>query len=113
MATLVGRSAGVSGAAIEQVAQDAKRSAVLAGLTHVDEDEVFRRLGLAAALMEGVPLNTREAEINWLRCWDQKIFSLRTLAKLYKMSLRNVTNVTQKGSANGNKEDGKSLANPE
>jgi ATP-dependent 26S proteasome regulatory subunit len=113
MATLVGRSAGVSGAVIEQVSLDAKRSAVLAGLPHVDEDELFRRLGLAMALMESVPLSTREAEINWLRRWDQKIFSLRTLAKLYKISLRHVTNITQEGSADGNKEDGKPLIEPE
>lgn len=113
MATLVGRSEGVSGAVIEQVSLDAKRSAVLAGLPYVDEDELFRRLGLAMALMESVPISTREAEINWLRRWDQKIFSLRTLAKLYKISLRHVTNITQEGSADGNKEDGKPLIEPE
>ena len=113
MATLVARSDGVSGAVIEQVSLDAKRSAVLAGLPQVDEDELFRRLGLAMALMESVPLSTREAEITWLRRWDQKIFSLRTLAKLYKISLRHVTNITQEGSPNGNKEDGKPVIEPE
>ncbi len=108
MTTLVGRSEGVSGAVIEQVSLDTKRSAVLAGQSELDEDELFRRLGLAIALMENVPLSTREAEIIWLRRWDQKVFSLRTLAKLYKVSLRHVTNITQEGSANGNTEDGKS-----
>lgn len=76
---LVARSNGVSGAVIEQVSLDAKRSAVLTGLSQVDEDERFGRLGLAMALMESVPLSTRQAEINWLRRWDQKIFSLRTM----------------------------------
>ena len=61
----------------------------------------------------GVPLSTREAEITWLRRWDQKIFSLRTLAKLYTISLRHVTNITQEGSPNANKEDGKPVIEPE
>jgi hypothetical protein len=113
MTTLVARSNGVSGAVIEQVSLDAKRSAVLTGLPQVHEDELFRRLGLAMALMESVPLSTREAEISWLRRWDHKIFSLRTLAKLYKISLRHVTNITQEGSPDGHKEDGKPVSEPE
>lgn len=102
---LVARSEGITGAAIEQICMDAKRSAVLAGQTHVDEDEVFRRLGLTLALMQRVPLNTRDAEMVWLRCWNRKTFSLRALAKLYGVSTRHVTNIIQEGAAHGNEED--------
>jgi hypothetical protein len=41
----------------------------------------------------------------WLRHWDRKIFSLRTLAKLYGVSTRHVTNITQEGSVDGHEED--------
>lgn len=109
---LVERSEGVTGAVIEQVCLDAKRSAVLAGQPKVDEDEIFRRLGLALALMENVPLSTREGEMRWLRRWDRKIFTLRTLAKLYQVSLRQVTTITQEGGTDGHEEDGKPAGEP-
>ena len=104
---LVARSEGVTGAVIEQICLDAKRSAVLASRSQVDEDEVFRRLGLTLALVERVPLNTRDAEMVWLRRWDRKIFSLRVLAKLYGVSTRHVTNITQEGASDGHEEDDK------
>lgn len=105
--SLVARSEGLTGAVIEQICLDAKRSAVLAGQTHIDEDEVFRRLGLTLALIERVPLSTRDAEMAWLRRWDRKIFSLRVLAKLYGVSTRHVTNITQGGASDGHEEDDK------
>lgn len=104
---LVARSNGVTGAVIEQICLDAKRGAVLAGKSQVDEDEVFRRLGLTLALVERVPLSTRDAEMLWLRRWDRKIFSLRVLAKLYGVSTRHVTNITQEGAPDGHEEDDK------
>jgi SpoVK/Ycf46/Vps4 family AAA+-type ATPase len=105
--TLVDRSAGLTGAVIEQVCLDSKRSAVLNGHAQVDEDEVFRRLGLTLALIERMPLSTRDAEMVWLRRWDRKIFSLRVLAKLYGVSTRHVTNITQEGGTDGHEEDDK------
>lgn len=105
--TLVARSEGLTGAVIEQVCLDSKRSAVLAGQAQVDEDEVFRRLGLTLALIERVPLSTQDAEMAWLRRWDRKIFSLRVLAKLYGVSTRHVTNITQEGGTDGHEEDDK------
>lgn len=102
---LVSRSEGVTGAVIEQVCLDAKRTAVLSGQSQVDESEVFRRLGLMLALIERVPLNTRDAEMAWLRRWDRKIFSLRVLAKLYGVSTRHVTNIIQDGIPDGPEED--------
>lgn len=105
--TLVTRSDGLTGAVIEQVCLDSKRSAVLSGRDQVDEDEVFRRLGLTLALIERVPLSTQDAEMAWLRRWDRKIFSLRVLAKLYGVSTRHVTNTTQEGGTDGHEEDDK------
>lgn len=101
---LVTRSNGLTGAVIEQICLDAKRCAVLSGQAQVDEDELFRRLGLMLALIERVPLITRDAEMIWLRRWDRKIFSLRTLAKLYGVSTRHVTNITQEGAFDGQEE---------
>jgi SpoVK/Ycf46/Vps4 family AAA+-type ATPase len=102
---LVANSEGVTGASIEQVCLDAKRNAVLSGRSQADEDELFRRLGLSLALVRNVPLSTREAEMKWLRSWDKKIFTLRTLAKLYQVSLRNVTNITRDGEVDGHQEN--------
>lgn len=102
---LVDRSEGVTGAVIEQISLDAKRSAVLTSKSQVDEHEVFRRLGLMLALIERVLLSTRDAEMVWLRRWDRKIFSLRVLAKLYGVSTRHVTNITQEETSDGHKED--------
>lgn len=102
---LVARSEGVTGAVIEQVCMDAKRQAVLAGQPRVDEDELFRRLGLTLALLDGVSLSTRDAEIRWLRRWDSKLFPLRTLARLYEASLRHVRTTTQEGGKDGDEEE--------
>lgn len=103
--TLVSHSDGVTGALIQQVCIDAKRSAVLKGLAQADNDEVFRRLGLALALTRGHHLSTREAEMRWLRKWDPKIFSLRTLARLYEVSVRQATTITQQGDNLGDKKE--------
>lgn len=100
-AGLVEASNGVTGALIEQVCIDAKRVAVLNGESLVDEAQLFRRLGLALALLEGVVLSTTQNEINWLKIWAPKRFSLRALAKLYNMSNRNVTNILKEKNSSG------------
>lgn len=86
-------SEGVSGAIIQQVCLDAKRTAVLAAQDKVALLEVLRRLGLAVALSGGHVLSTNEAEIDWLRGWSPRHFSLRALGKLYSWSTRQITNV--------------------
>jgi SpoVK/Ycf46/Vps4 family AAA+-type ATPase len=101
------RSEGASGALIEQVSLDAKRTAVLTGLPTIDEDELFRRLGLTLALSRREVLSTDEAEVRWLRRWDHKRFSLRTLARLYNTSLRTITNITKKDALDEKKEKSK------
>ncbi|MCC9009920.1 AAA family ATPase, partial [Pseudomonas putida] len=98
---LVEASGGITGALIEQVCIDAKRVAVLNHESVVDEPQLFRRLGLALALVQGTVLSTSESEIIWLKTWAPKRFSLRALAKLYNMSNRNVTNILKEKSGSG------------
>lgn len=103
---LVRHSEGITGALIKQVCLDAKRSAIMASKALIESDELFRRLGLAIALSKGEHLSTQEAEMQWLRQWDRKVFSLRTIAKLYGVSVRQATTITQKGEIHGNEENG-------
>ncbi len=88
---LTKKSSGISGALIEQIALDAKRSVVLAGHVYVDEGELFRRLALSQALLKAQTITTVGDEIRWLRAWDEKRFSLRELARLYNVSTRQIS----------------------
>lgn len=99
------RSADMSGALIEQVCLDSKRFSVLAGSPVIDPDVLFRRLGLTLALNQGVLLSTDESEIRWLRKWDRKFFTLRTIAKLYDTSLRQITSILKEDEKNGKDEE--------
>ncbi|RQN37348.1 AAA family ATPase [Paraburkholderia tropica] len=99
---LVEYSTDASGALIEQVCLDAKRTAVITGKPTVDPLELFRRLGLALALVQGKILNTSNQEIVYLRDWCRTIFSLRALATLYSSSTRQVSTILNGGSSNGN-----------
>lgn len=90
---LVEASSGITGSNIEQVCLDAKRKAVLSGLKEIDESQVLRRLGLTVALIDGVLVSTTEEEIRWLRSWRSKYFPYRTLASLYNLSTRSITNI--------------------
>lgn len=93
--TLTTKSAGVSGALIEQIVLDTKRSAILAGRPQVDKSELFRRLALALALTRGQSLATVGDEVRWLRQWDAKIFSLRELSRLYTVSTRQINHLVK------------------
>jgi len=101
---LADASVGASGAVIEQVCLDAKRTAVIAHSPFVDETELFRRLGLALALGEGRVLASVEEEMCWLREWDKKQFSLRELARLYGVTTRVVNNALKEGQNDGDAE---------
>lgn len=90
---LVEASSGITGSNIEQVCLDSKRKAVLSGLKEIDESHVLRRLGLTVALIDGVLVSTTEEEIRWLRSWRSKYFPYRTLANLYNLSTRSITNI--------------------
>ncbi|PWB19326.1 AAA family ATPase [Comamonas sp. JNW] len=89
---LAERSEGLSGAAIQQVSLDAKRTAILSGVMNVEEVEIFRRLGLTVAMGEELRLHSVQSEIQWLRRWYPKFFSQRVLAAAYGISLRQVRN---------------------
>lgn len=96
-------SDGFSGAAIEQCSQDALRSTVLARKSKVPETEVLRRVGLTIAMTKKIPLPQIEDEVRWLRDWLPKVFSQRTLAELYQVSLRQIRNMLR-GNDNGSVE---------
>lgn len=99
--TLATLSEGLSGAAIEQVAQDSIRHAVINNQTHVDKLEVLKRLGWTTAASRGLRLDTREDEIRFLRQWAGKDFTVRTLADYYGISTRQVTKITKGGEGVG------------
>jgi SpoVK/Ycf46/Vps4 family AAA+-type ATPase len=87
------KSEGASGAVLEHVSLDAKRTAILSGKKNIEETALYRRLGLALALGRGERLSTTEQEIRWLRTWAPEIFSLRILAALYNLSTRKITSI--------------------
>jgi DNA replication protein DnaC len=94
-------SAGITGANIEQVCLDTKRAAVLSNRTAIDEDQLFRRLGLNLALSDGRVLSTVESEIRWLNGWAPRYFSLRTLGRLYDLSTRRITKILKEEIVSG------------
>lgn len=98
-------SKGASGAVIENVCMDAKRTAILGRMAKVEEAALLRRLGLALALSRGIRLSTVEQEIRWLREWAPQRFSLRVLAANFSLSVRKVSSiiVDKKGLDSGNK----------
>jgi len=84
---------GLSGADIRQVAEDAKRAAILADTKAVDSADVLRRIlryRLPAALATNEPLQER---IRRTRDLDQKVFTYRRLAQLFGVSLGHVSNL--------------------
>lgn len=99
------RSEGLSGAAIEQVCLDAKRTAILSSKPKVEETEVFRRLGLTVAMNNGQRLHSLQSEIQWLRHWHPKFFSQRVLAAAYGVSQRQIRNAIEEENAHGNRGD--------
>lgn len=92
LSDLARKSEGMSGAIIEQVCLDSRRDAVIEGNKKINISKLYRRLYLAQSLLDGVNLNTYEDEIRWLRSKDKKIFSIRVLASLYKLTSRVITN---------------------
>ena len=93
------KSEGLSGAIIEQVSLDARRDAVIEGASVINHHKLYRRLYLAQSLMEGVNLSTYEDEIRWLRSKDKKLFSIRVLANLYKLTSRVISNILTESGA--------------
>lgn len=92
---LVAKSEGISGALIEQVVMDAKRHAILSGDIAINHTELFRRLAITLALNAGIDLTNTNDEVQWLRKWDSKLFSIRELSRLYKSSTRKITQLIE------------------
>ena len=105
LSDLAQRSEGLSGAAIEQVCLDAKRTAILSAKSKVEETEVFRRLGLTVAMNNGQRLHSLQSEIQWLRHWHPKFFSQRVLAAAYGVSQRQIRNAIEEENVHGNRGD--------
>lgn len=97
-------SEGITGANIEQVCLDTKRAVVLSNQSAIDEDQLFRRLGLNLALSTGRVLSTVESEIRWLNGWAPKYFSLRTLGRLYDLSTRQISKILKEEVISGSQE---------
>lgn len=91
--TLIDKSAGASGALIEQIVLDTKRKAILNAKPQIDKSELFRRLALALALAQGRSIASIGDEVRWLRDWDAKAFSIRELARLYNISTRQINHL--------------------
>lgn len=93
--TLTALSDGLSGAAIEQVAQDAIRHTVINHSEQVNTLEVLKRLGWMTAASKGIRLDTRDDEIRYLRQWAPKDYTVRTLADYYGVSTRQIIKITK------------------
>lgn len=98
---LANASEGITGSNIEQICLDAKRNAVIHQSNLIDETELLRRLGLNLALTRGIHLTTIDQEVYWLKNWLPKEFPLRTLAKIYNTSTRNITTILKEKKTNG------------
>lgn len=97
------QSEGLSGAAIEQIAIDSKRHAILAKVANAPQCELLRRLALVQASVKGIQLSTIEDEVRWLRKWDSGEFSIRELARLYGLSTRAISNILNQDGSHGKK----------
>lgn len=95
-------SEGLSGAAIEHVAHDAARSAILNGEIRANGVDLLRRLGLLIAMTRGINIDSRDKEIEFLRQWAPRYLALRKLADYYGISVRQ-TDKAAKGEAHGGK----------
>lgn len=100
--TLAELSDGLSGAGIEHVAQDAQRAMILQGNESIERVDLLRRLGLTVALTKGLRLDSREAEIAFLRDWAPRQLALRKLSDYYGISVRQIDKAA-KGESNGRK----------
>ncbi len=89
-------SEGLTGAEIRQIADDAKRTAILAGRSKVDGADVLRRTIRIRApehLANGTELSK---SLRGLRDLDEKVFTYRRLAELFGVSVGHVSNLLKR-----------------
>ncbi|WP_242600625.1 AAA family ATPase, partial [Erwinia billingiae] len=94
-------SRGLTGAIIEQISLDCKRKAILSDKITIDELELVKKISLTDAQIKNKSIRNKSDEIKWLRGWDGKKFSLRTLSKMYNLSVRGVGNIVKDGESHG------------
>lgn len=92
---LVHHSDGMSGAAIETAARDMARTCVREGRTRLDSPVALRRLARVLWYESYRTFDDEQSEIAALRAWAPDVFSLRALAALFGVSVRQVSNIVQ------------------
>lgn len=96
LALFAAASEGLTGAEIQQIAQDARRSAILAGHANVDEVDVLRRT-MRIRAPECVANGTELGEsLRRLRDLDEKVFTYRRLAEMFSVSVGHVSNLLKR-----------------
>jgi ATP-dependent 26S proteasome regulatory subunit len=97
IALFAAASQGLTGAEIRQIAEDSKRSAIIAGRQQVDEGDVVRRIVKSRApehFGNGVDL---AESVRGLRALDEKLFTYRRLAEVFDVSVGHISNLIKKG----------------
>lgn len=95
-AVLAAACDGLTGADIRQTAEDAKRTAILAGQRQVDLGDVLRRtvrLRAPELVANGADL---AASLRSLRDLDDKVFTYRRLAEMFGVSVGHVSNLLKR-----------------
>lgn len=87
-------AAGLSGADIRQIVEDAKRSAVLASKKLIDPADLLRRLALAR-LGDRHWASDLNEQIRSVRALDPKAFTVRRLSEIFNKSVGHISNVTK------------------
>ncbi|MBN4054989.1 ATP-binding protein [Acidimicrobium ferrooxidans] len=90
-------SEGLSGASIRQVAEDAKRNAILRSQPQVAHGEFLRRIAQIRSpkhFEAGVELGTT---LRAVRALDEKAFTYRRLSEMFDVSVGHVSNMMKRG----------------
>lgn len=96
-ATLFGAAAeGLTGSEIRQIAEDAKRSAILGGRASVSETDVLRRIIRTRAPEFADGAADLASSLRGLRDMDEKVFTYRRLADIFDVSLGHVSNLLKR-----------------
>lgn len=96
VALFTSASDGLTGAEIRQIAEDAKRTAILAGRPAIGEVDVLRRIVRVRA-PEHISNGTELAmSLRGLRDLDEKVFTYRRLAEMFSVSVGHVSNLLKR-----------------
>lgn len=96
LAVFAAATEGLTGGDIRQIAEDAKRTAILGGQAQIDTGDMLRRTVRARApehVANGVELG---ASLRGLRNLDEKVFTYRRLAEMFGVSVGHVSNLLKR-----------------